>query len=71
MFSTLRTKIGTLSKNYQFRLDIPLADCYNIKVLKTEAEMLRSWFGLQSFVKNIIKRETKKYEEMGIFVYRR
>lgn len=28
-------------KNYQFRLDIPLADCYNIKVLKTEAEMLR------------------------------
>ena len=41
LFSTLCTKIGTLSKNYQFRLDIPLADCYNIKVLKTEAEMLR------------------------------
>lgn len=40
-FSTLCTKIGTLSKNYQFRLDIPLVDCYNIKVLKTEAEMLR------------------------------
>ena len=41
LFSTLCTKIGTLSKNYQFRLDIPLVDCYNIKVLKTEAEMLR------------------------------
>ena len=35
------TKMDTLSKNYQFRLDILLVDCYNIKVLKTEAEMLR------------------------------
>ena len=33
--------MGSLSKNYQYRLDIRLVDCYNIKVLKTEAEMLR------------------------------
>ena len=32
------TKIDTVSKNYQFQLDIPLVDCYNIKVRKR-----RSW----------------------------
>lgn len=52
--------MGTLSKNYQFRLDIPLVDCYNIKVLKNRSRNAPVMVWVTKFCQKYYKKGDKE-----------